>query len=186
MPSIHWLGSQMVSLSPSQCAIRPCGSIGTLYSRGVRYSCSMRTGAAASAASASPHSLVIASSCNAVAGPRIVEARRSAAVFVVADLDQRGGSGRLLEGLGDDGGHMLAAEGDRRVHQRTIGTFGAGRAQPVDRRVERQACCPASAPAARRARPPQPRRRWRVTRPDAIVLGTITAWTRFSGRCSTA
>ena len=61
MPSIHWLGSHSVRLSASHCAMMPCGSMATLYSRGVRYSCSIRTGASASAFSASPRDIVMRS-----------------------------------------------------------------------------------------------------------------------------
>ncbi len=91
----------------------------------------MRTGAAAKAASASPHSLVIASIGDAVAGLGVAEVgdgRR----FVIADLDQGRRRDRLLESLGNHGRDMLAAEGDV-ARQRAIGYVRRRRAEPVRR-----------------------------------------------------
>ena len=136
MPSIHWLGSQRVSLSPSQWAISPCGSIGTLYSRGVLYSCSMRTGAVAKRSLGVTPFLGHHVDRIAFAGPRIVEARNRGSLLI-GDLDEGCRCGRLLESLGNDSSNMLAAEGDVAC-QRLIGNSGRRRAGPVRGRLDRQ------------------------------------------------
>ena len=51
---MFWVASWSVSRSPSQTAIVACGSIAFCWSGGVVYRRSTETGAAASAASASP------------------------------------------------------------------------------------------------------------------------------------